>query len=199
MFWLYISRCIPFCFFTLFFHSPLHLPPPPSLNSIAYRRVIRVYQYEVDDDLSGRSSPFFPPLIGLLPLTPHLLGFLLLMHLSLIPTVKALCVCSIPFTNIHCDEAFFEMNPSSFLIQQAWLHSAPVLRSVNTSSHSFNLFFFPCFSYLHFFFFILRKMFMHQIQGGNCNVISMIGKLDIFNILIWIEQLCINIFVLLYG
>ena len=25
-----------------------------SLNSIAYRRVIRVYQYEVGDDLSGR-------------------------------------------------------------------------------------------------------------------------------------------------
>ncbi len=30
---------------------------------------------------------------------------------------------------------------------------------------------------------------MHQIQGGNCNVISMIEKVlvDIFNILIWIQ------------
>lgn len=64
-----------FLFFHTLFPFPLHLPPPPSLNSIAYRRVIRVYQYEVDDDLSGRSSPFFPPLIGLLPLTPHLFGF----------------------------------------------------------------------------------------------------------------------------
>lgn len=96
------------CFFTLFFHSLFISHLPPSLNSIAYRRVIRVYQYEVDDDLSGRSSPFFPPLIGLLPLTPHTFWvFLLLMHLSLIPTVKALCVCSIPFTNIHCDVRLF--------------------------------------------------------------------------------------------
>lgn len=29
--------------------------PPLSLNSIAYRRVIYVYQYQVADDLSGRS------------------------------------------------------------------------------------------------------------------------------------------------
>lgn len=37
--------------FTLFLN-------PPSLNSIAYRRVVRVFQYEVSDDLSGRSFPF---------------------------------------------------------------------------------------------------------------------------------------------
>lgn len=70
------------------------------------------------------------------------------------------------------------MIPSSFLIQQAWLHSAPVLRSVNTSSHSLTFFFLffpppPCFSYLSFFLHF-GEMFMHQIQGGNCNVISMI-------------------------
>lgn len=32
--------------------------PTLSLNSIAYRRVICVYQYQVADDLSGRSMSF---------------------------------------------------------------------------------------------------------------------------------------------
>lgn len=54
------------------------LPPLPlvysfgffSLNSIAYRRVIRVYQYEVGDDLSGRffSSYFSSCLTVVLPM-----------------------------------------------------------------------------------------------------------------------------------
>lgn len=97
--------------------------------------------------------PFFLPLIGLL--TPHLFGFS--SHaLESDPHCKgSVCVCSIPFTNIHCNEDlfFFEMNPSSFLIQNAWLHLAPVLRSVNTSSHSLTVLLIPCFSYLCFIFF----------------------------------------------
>lgn len=46
----------------LFLVDVFSLLPPSPLNRIAYRRVIRVYQYEVCDDLSGRSlSP--PPLL----------------------------------------------------------------------------------------------------------------------------------------
>lgn len=58
--------------------SVLLSPPLPlvyslgffSLNSIAYRRVIRVYQYEVGDDLSGRffSSYFSSYLTVVLPM-----------------------------------------------------------------------------------------------------------------------------------
>lgn len=55
------------------------LCPPPrpsvysfgffSLTSIAYRRVIRVYQYEVGDDLSGRFfSSYFSYLTVVLPM-----------------------------------------------------------------------------------------------------------------------------------
>lgn len=58
------------------------------------------------------------------------------------------------------------MNPSSFLIQQAWLHSAPVLRSVNTSSHSLTFLFFPFFSYLHFFFFFIFEKNVHAPDSG---------------------------------
>lgn len=117
-----VSRCVPLFFHTLF-PFPLHLPPPSSLNSIAYRRVIRVYQYEVDDDLSGRSSPFFLPLIGLL--TPHLFGFS--SHaLESDPHCKgSVCVCVqsllLTFTAMRIF-FFIEMNPSSFLMQNAWLH-----------------------------------------------------------------------------
>lgn len=40
-----------------------------SLTSIAYRRVIRVYQYEVGDDLSGRFfSSYFSYLTVVLPM-----------------------------------------------------------------------------------------------------------------------------------
>lgn len=47
-----------------------------SLNSIAYRRVIRVYQYEVGDDLSGRffSSYFSSSLTVVLPMHSGLPG-----------------------------------------------------------------------------------------------------------------------------
>lgn len=49
-------------FFCLLFNlwSSLLLPPTLSLNSIAYRRVICVYQYQVADDLSGRSTSLKP-------------------------------------------------------------------------------------------------------------------------------------------
>lgn len=47
-------------FFPLFFLLPFwNLLGFFSLTSIAYRRVIRVYQYEVGDDLSGRFFPLY--------------------------------------------------------------------------------------------------------------------------------------------
>lgn len=61
--------------FIYFFHSSL-FPCSWSVNSIAYRRVIRVYQYEVDDDLSGRFSFHFNFLISpTCLLTPTWSGF----------------------------------------------------------------------------------------------------------------------------
>lgn len=71
-----------------------------SLNRIAYRRVICVYQYQVADDLSGRSSSFKPHFIflyqALLPgaVWPHALQF---------KNTTLDLVCSVPSccTNIH--------------------------------------------------------------------------------------------------
>lgn len=53
-----------------------------SLTSIAYRRVIRVYQYEVGDDLSGRffSSYFSSSLTVVLPMHSGLPGGCFLTH-----------------------------------------------------------------------------------------------------------------------
>lgn len=140
-----------FLFFHTLFPFPLHSPPPPSLNSIAYRRVIRVYQYEVDDDLSGRSFPIFPSSDW--PLTPHphtLWVFFSCTRVWSPPLRLSVCVL---FTNIHCDvpwgffwdEPFRLLNPTSLAL-------APMLRSVNMSSHSFNVFFLPRFSCFSLFF-----------------------------------------------
>lgn len=71
-----VFRCVLSFALSSFFLR--NLPGFFSLTSIAYRRVIRVYQYEVGDDLSGR----FFPLIFL----PHF-GFQ--MH-SLIPRLAFL-------------------------------------------------------------------------------------------------------------
>lgn len=161
-----------FLFFHTLFPFPLHSPPPPFLNSIAYRRVIRVYQYEVDDDLSGRSFPIFSFWLASYSPPSHLLGFFL-MHLSLIPTIKALRVCVL-FTNIHCDvpwgffwdEPFRLLNPTSLAL-------APMLRSVNTSSHSFNVFSFHVLVVSVFFSSIWRKCsctrFRVETVMWNCN------------------------------
>lgn len=64
--WLHCSGrvlvCSFLCSFCLLFRN---LPGFFSLTSIAYRRVIRVYQYEVGDDLSGRFFPLiFLPHVG---------------------------------------------------------------------------------------------------------------------------------------
>lgn len=101
----------------LFFHSSL-FPCSWSVNSIAYRRVIRVYQYEVDDDLSGRFSFHFDSISpSSFPPPPHCLGFFL-MHLSLNPPFE-LCVCSVFCTNPHCDVATRQADgPLGFLILQ---------------------------------------------------------------------------------
>ena len=59
---LFFDKCFHLCIISLWMVLPLlflftlFLYPP--LNSIAYRRVVRVFQYEVSDDLSGRSFPF---------------------------------------------------------------------------------------------------------------------------------------------
>lgn len=73
-----MSHFVCSCYY--FLHSSLS-PGSWPVTSIAYRRVIRVYQYEVDDDLSGRFSFHFDSLISPtspLPLTsfgfhPHAL------------------------------------------------------------------------------------------------------------------------------
>lgn len=57
----FVSLQIVFFVFSLFPLVLIHYNPSLPLNSIAYRRVIHVYQYEVDDDLSGR---FFSPFSG---------------------------------------------------------------------------------------------------------------------------------------
>lgn len=49
------SEILPVLFSCLMFNLWSFLLPILSLNSIAYRRVICVYQYQVADDLSGRS------------------------------------------------------------------------------------------------------------------------------------------------
>lgn len=133
-FWLNYSVCVyfmfdffPYVFFLMsrfvcscnyFLHSSL-LPCSGSVNSIAYRRVIRVYQYEVDDDLSGRFSFHFDSLISLPHHPPpHRLGFLL-MHSSLNPPLE-LCVCSVFSTNPHSDVAMRQADGLfSFLILQS--------------------------------------------------------------------------------
>lgn len=130
----------PNVFFSVFSHSfsisssfPTSLV---SLNSIAYRRVIRVYQYEVDDDLSGRSFPIFPSSDWPLTPTPHTLWVFFSCTRVWPPPIR-LSVCVL-FTNTHCnvpwgffwDEPFQLLNPPSLAL-------APMLRSVNTSSHSF--------------------------------------------------------------
>lgn len=80
--WLRCSGRVWMCSFLCSFFLPFwHLLGFFSLTSIAYRRVIRVYQYEVGDDLSGR---FFFPLIFL----PHF-GFQmhpLIPRLAFLPT-----------------------------------------------------------------------------------------------------------------
>lgn len=82
------------------------LPPPPtlSLNSIAYRRVICVYQYQVADDLSGRSTSFQALFWFLLLFLTHAVPSRLcnLMHCSLKTPCGAL-VFSVPSccTNLH--------------------------------------------------------------------------------------------------
>lgn len=65
-----------------------------SLNRIAYRRVICVYQYQVADDLSGRSSSFKPHFIFC---TKHCCqGLCDLMHFSLRTAHWAWCAQYLP-------------------------------------------------------------------------------------------------------
>lgn len=75
--------------------------PILSLNSIAYRRVICVYQYQVADDLSGRSSSLKPCSVFFLT-HAVLSGLCDLMHFRL-KTPRWTLVCSVPSccTNIH--------------------------------------------------------------------------------------------------
>lgn len=101
--WLRCSGRVWVCSFLCSFFLPFwNLLGFFSLTSIAYRRVIRVYQYEVGDDLSGR----FFPLIFL----PHF-GFQ--MH-SLIPRLAFLP------TNFHGLEMLGGLFPCWLLPFHGW-------------------------------------------------------------------------------
>lgn len=101
---LYYSLCFLLHFLVWCLISGPSSSPILSLNSIAYRRVICVYQYQVADDLSGRSTSFKPCSIFLLLFLTHAVpsGLCGLMHFSLKTPCWTL-VCWVPSccTNIH--------------------------------------------------------------------------------------------------